>query len=100
MQPPVPALPSSFNGKKKEVTVTMLDLTALETEVTRNETVDGGASALLKRLFDEVEANKTDPVALQALVDRVRASNDLLAASVSANTPGAPSMPTSRTRRQ
>jgi hypothetical protein len=66
-----------------------LDLTALEAEVTRNETVDGSASALLKTLFDAVEAAKNDPVAIQAIVDRVRASNDALAAAVSANTPGA-----------
>jgi hypothetical protein len=66
-----------------------LDLTALEAEVTRNETVDGSASALLKTLFDAVEAAKNDPVAIQAIVDRVRASNDALSAAVSANTPGA-----------
>jgi hypothetical protein len=66
-----------------------LDLTALEAEVTRNETVDGSASALLKALFDEVEAHKDDPAAIQAIVDRVRASNDSLAAAVAANTPGA-----------
>jgi len=66
----------------------MLDLTALEAAVTENETVDGSASLLLKKLFDEVEANKTNPAALQALVDRVRGSNSLLAAAVAANTPG------------
>ena len=66
-----------------------LDLTALEAEVTRNETVDGSASALLKTLFDAVEAAKNDPVAIQAIVDRVRASNDALSAAVSANTPSA-----------
>lgn len=67
----------------------MLDLTALEAEVSRNETVDGSASILLKTLFDQVEAAKNDPVAIQALVDRVRASTDKLAADVLANTPGA-----------
>lgn len=67
----------------------MLDLSALEAEVTRNETVDGSAKALLAQLFAEVEANKNDPVAIQAIVDRVRAANDSLAAAVSANTPGA-----------
>ena len=65
-----------------------LDFTALEAEIARNESVDASASALLKQLFDEVEANKTDPVALQAIIDRVRASNDSLSAAVSANTPG------------
>jgi hypothetical protein len=67
-----------------------LDLSALEAEVTRNESVDGSASLLLKRLFDEVEANKNNPAAIQAIVDRVRASNDALTAAVSANTPSEP----------
>ena len=68
----------------------MLDLTALEAEVTRNEQVDDSASTLLKTLFDEVEAAKDDPAQIQAIVDRVRAANDKLAAAVAANTPGAP----------
>lgn len=67
-----------------------LDLSALEAEVTRDETVDSSASTLLKQLFDEVEAHKNDPAAIQALVDRVRASNDALSAAVAANTPAAP----------
>lgn len=67
----------------------MLDLTALEAEVSRNETVDASASLLLKTLFDEVEAAKNNPTAIQAIVDRVRASNDSLTAAIAANTPGA-----------
>ncbi len=63
-----------------------LDLTALTDEVTRNESVDASASALLKTLFDAVEAAKNDPIAIQAIVDRVRNSNDALAAAVAANT--------------
>lgn len=66
-----------------------MDLTALEAAVTDDETVDGSAATLLKTLFDEVEANKTDPVALQALVDRVRNSTAALSAAVVANTPAA-----------
>lgn len=67
----------------------MLDLSALEAEVTRNESVDASASTLLTSLFNEVEAHKNDPVAIQALVDRVRGSNDALSAAVLANTPSA-----------
>lgn len=67
-----------------------LDLSALEAEIARNDAVDDSASVLLKALFDEVEASKADPVAVQAIVDRVRASNDKLTAAVVANTPGAP----------
>lgn len=66
-----------------------LDLTALEAEVARNESVDDSASVLLKSLFDAVEAAKNDPAAIQAIVDRVRASNDKLTDAVAANTPGA-----------
>jgi hypothetical protein len=66
-----------------------LDLSALEAEITRNESVDGSAKALLEALFAEVEASKNDPAAIQAIVDRVRASNDSLSAAVVANTPGA-----------
>lgn len=67
-----------------------LDLTALEAAVTENETVDGSASLLLKRLFDEVEAAKGNPAAIQSIVDRVRSQNAALAAAVLANTPAAP----------
>jgi hypothetical protein len=68
----------------------MLDLTALEAEVARNDAVDDSASTLLKALFDEVEANKGNPAKIQEIVDRVRAANDRLTAAVAANTPGAP----------
>ncbi|MEP7304193.1 MAG: hypothetical protein ABJA98_01620 [Acidobacteriota bacterium] len=63
-----------------------LDLTALTDEVARNESVDASASALLTTLFNAVEAAKNDPAAIQAIVDRVRSSNDALAAAVVANT--------------
>jgi hypothetical protein len=67
-----------------------LDFTALEAAVTEDESVDSSAATLLKTLFDEVEANKNNPAAIQAIVDRVRATNAKLAAAVSANTPSAP----------
>lgn len=66
-----------------------LDLTALTEEVTRLETVEAGAVTLLHSLADEVAALKNDPVALQALVDRIKASDDLLSGAVVANTPAA-----------
>jgi len=67
----------------------MLDLSALETEVTDQEQADVAAANLLTQLFNEVEANKADPVALQALVDRGRAATAALSAAVVANTPAA-----------
>lgn len=68
----------------------MLDLTALEAELTRNESVDSSAKLLMERLFAEFEANKNNPAAIQALVDRARAANDSLATAVAANTPSEP----------
>ena len=66
-----------------------LDLSALEAEVTDQEQADVAAANLLTQLFNEVEANKTDPAALQALVDRGRAATSALSAAVVANTPAA-----------
>ncbi len=65
-----------------------LDLTALEAELTRNDSVDESAKALMAALFSEVEAAKNNPAEIQAIVDRFKASNDSLAAAVAANTPG------------
>ena len=69
-----------------------LDLTALTEEVARLETVEASATALIRSLLDEVAANKDDPAALQALVDRVKAADDGLAAAVVAGTPAAPAV--------
>jgi len=63
-----------------------------ETEI---ETVDGSASTLITQLLAEVEANKNDPAAIQALVDRAKAATANLAAAVAAGTaPPAPPAPT------
>lgn len=67
----------------------MLDLSALEAEVARNDEVDASAKLLLERLFADFEENKNNPAAIQALVDRARAANDSLVAAVTANTPSA-----------
>ena len=68
----------------------MTDLTVLTAEVERNITVDESAIVLLTGLAAQIEALKTDPVALQALADTMRGSSDALAAAVLANTPAAP----------
>lgn len=70
-----------------------LDFSALEAEVTRDKDVNDSAALLLKRLFDEVEANKGNPAALQSIVDRVRGNSDGLSAAVTANTPAEPTPP-------
>lgn len=69
-----------------------LDLTALGVELDRDRDVNSSASDLIDRLAAEVEASKNDPVALQAMVDRLRANSDALAAKV-ANTSGQPQTP-------
>ena len=68
----------------------MADLTALTAEVERNTAVDQSAIALLTGLAEQIEALKTDPVALQNLADQMRGSSDALAQAVAANTPAAP----------
>ena len=65
----------------------MADLTALTAEVARNTAVDQSAIALLTGLAAQIEALKTDPVALQALADTMKGSSDALAAAVLQNTP-------------
>lgn len=68
----------------------MLDLTALNDTISQLETVEGSMEALLKTLFDDFEANKNNPAAIQASVDRGRALQAKMAAAVVANTPAAP----------
>ena len=70
-----------------------IDFSALEGVVSEFETVEPGVEALLKSLFDAVEANKNAPTQLQAIVDRGRARLDALKAAVVANTPAGPVEP-------
>jgi hypothetical protein len=67
----------------------MADLTALTAEVTRNNDVDQSAIILLNGLAAQIQQLKTDPAALQALADQLKASSDKLAEAVTANTPAA-----------
>lgn len=67
-----------------------LDFTTLEAEVERDNTVNGSAKTLIEQLAAEFEANKDNPAKIQAIVDKLRANNDSLAAAVEANTPAAP----------
>lgn len=62
------------------------DLTA---EVTRNTEVDASARALLTGLSAKLDAAIAagNPAAIQDLANSLRASNDTLAAAVTANTP-------------
>lgn len=73
----------------KDVKKMALNLDNLVAEVARLETVEKSAVELIKQLLDEVQANKEDPAAIQALVDKMKASTDELAAAV-ANVPAEP----------
>ena len=59
----------------------------LTTEVTETITVQQSAVVLLQGLSAQIEALKTDPVALQALADSLDTSSNELAAAITANTP-------------
>jgi hypothetical protein len=72
-----------------------LDITALETAVANETTVEASAVTLIQGLAEQIQTlinnsgNTVDPVALQALVDKMTAAQTALAAAVSANTPAA-----------
>lgn len=67
----------------------MADLTAIETAVAENASVDQSAITLLEglsaQLQEAIESN--DPAAVQALADDLKTSSARLAAAVTANTP-------------
>ena len=67
----------------------LMVLDDLEAAVARETTVVDSVLALVSKLLADIEANKTDPVRLQAIVDTVRANDDKLSAAVVANTPAA-----------
>lgn len=64
-----------------------LNLTELEAELTRNESVDSSAAAAITALLNEIAAGAGNQAAIDATVARWRASTDKLAAAVAA-TPG------------
>ena len=62
------------------------ELDALKAEVQNAATVEQSAIALIQGLAAKIEANKTDPVALQQLADSLKQSDAALASAVQANT--------------
>lgn len=65
-------------------------LDALKAQVAANKDATESAITLIKGLAVKIEACKTDPVAIQALVDDLKGQQDNLAAAVVANTPSEP----------
>jgi hypothetical protein len=60
----------------------MLDFTALNAELARDTDLTSSIDTMVDRLLAEIEANKTNPAALQAVVDKFRENNDKTVASV------------------
>ena len=69
--------------------IIMADLTALTAQVKANTDTEASAVLLIQGLAAQIAAAGTDPVALKALQDNLKASADALAAAVVANTPAA-----------
>lgn len=75
----------------------MLDLTALTTAVSNEQSVEASAITLLSGLTTELNTliansgNTVDPAALQAIVTQITTNATTLAAAVTANTPTATS---------
>jgi hypothetical protein len=67
----------------------MKELDTLTTEVKASTDVEQSALVLINGIAARLEAAGTDPVALQALTDSLKASREALAAAVVANTPAA-----------
>lgn len=82
-------------AEKKELDQAMLDLTALQTAVANEKSVEDSVVTLLGQLSQKItdlinqSGNTVDPAALQQIVDTINANKDTLAAAVTANTPAA-----------
>jgi hypothetical protein len=74
----------------------MVDISAIQAEVTRNNDVANSVKTLIGSLADQIAALKTastDPqtqAAIDALVGQLKGNDDSLADAVTANTPAAP----------
>ncbi len=67
----------------------MADLSGLTAQVTANTDVEASAVTLLNGLAAQIAQLKTDPAALQALSDQLKASATSLSEAITANTPAA-----------
>ena|ERR1035438_422488 len=80
---------SSLATQQKETVTIMLDLTALQTAVAAETTVDQSVETLLTNLAAQIQQNIQDPVALAALVTTMQQNAATLATAVTTNTPAA-----------
>jgi hypothetical protein len=74
--------------RRKEATMSV-ELDNLAAQVKANGDAEASAIVLIKGLADQIAAAKTDPVALQALSDSLKASATSLSEAITANTPAA-----------
>ena len=67
----------------------MSNLDILTAQVTENISVEQSAIQLLANLSAALIAAKNNPVAVQALADQLKSSDQALASAITANTPAA-----------
>jgi hypothetical protein len=79
-------------GRKLENTMA-LDFTALNAAVANNTTVEQSAITLITQIAQEIAQNADDQATVSTLADQLNQQASALAASVAANTPGAPPVP-------
>lgn len=70
-----------------------VEIDRLTASVTALTTVDDSLVALVGNLAQAIRDNASDPVALNALADKLDAESTKVAAAVTANTPAAPLTP-------
>lgn len=87
------AILATLERSSKEQKIMSQELDALKAQVRQNTNVVQSARDLIRGLADRINANAEDPVALRALADELKASDDALAGDVAANTPADPNAP-------
>lgn len=68
----------------------LMTLEELKKQVEANTALEASAVALIHGMAAQIAAVKSDPAAVQALADSLKASADGLASAITANTPAAP----------
>lgn len=74
----------------EKVTKMSAELDALTAQVKANSDLLDSATTLINGIAARITAAGTDPAALQALTDELKAKDTVLAAAVAQNTPAAP----------
>jgi hypothetical protein len=75
--------------QQREWEILMDALEGLTAQVAENTDAEQSAIAVMTTLSEQIALLKNDPVKLQALSDKLKASKEALAAAIVANTPAA-----------